>query len=445
MNDATSRRAVVLPTGRFAAAMAAGGLALLAWPGRSWAALGAVEAGLTALLVVDAVRCPSPRRIDVVRDAPAVATLGDRATMTWVVGYRGAGRARVVVADALWPSLQPSSRRFRLQVAGGTRARVVAHLRPSRRGTFPLGEVTVRTAGPWGLACRQAGRTVAGLLRVMPAYPSRDEVGRRITSRRLLEAGARSSRSGGAGTEFDQLREHRPDDEFRRIDWAASVRLQRPIVRQYRSERNQTVIVLLDNGRVMAGTVGEAPRVEHAMDAALAVTHAAAELGDRVGLLAFDRQVRSIVVPMAGRAQLGRVAEAMFALEPELAESAYASAFSEAIARFRRRALFVVLTDLVEAAVEEALLPALPILTRRHLVLVAGVRDPRVAGWAAGGLHEWPSEAFREAAAVAALAQRARAVARLRAAGAVVVDAAPGRLGVAVVDEYLAIKSSGRL
>lgn len=436
---------IVVPTGRFAAVVAGSGLALFAWPGRSWVALAAVEAALVVVLLVDVWRCPSPRSVRVEREAPAVMTIGERAPLTWTVSYEGQGTARVVMADALWPSLGAPRRRVALSVAGGNGLRVATELRPERRGAFALDEVVVRTVGPLGLAWRQSARSLPAVVRVLPAYRSRDEVHRRIRSRRVLEAGARATRTAGAGTEFDQLREHRPDDEFRRIDWPATVRLQRPIVRQYRAERNQSVVVLLDNGRVMAGTVGGVPRVEHAMDAALSITHAASELGDRVGLVAFDRQVRSILVPMAGRGQVGRVAEAMFALQPELSESAYGAAFGEATARFRRRSLYVVLTDLVEAAVEEALLPALPILTRRHLVLVAGVRDPLVAGWAAGGTHEWPSEAFREAASVNLLVQRDRAAARLSAAGARVVDTDPGGLGVAVVEEYLAIKSSGRL
>jgi uncharacterized protein (DUF58 family) len=279
----------------------------------------------------------------------------------------------------------------------------------------------------------------------MPGYPSRDEVQRRVRTPRVMEVGLRSIRVSGGGTEFDQLRDFRPDDEFRRIDWPATVRLGRPIVKQYRAERNQSVVLLLDNGRVMAGTVGGVPRVEHAMDAVLAVVQTATKMGDRVGMVAFDRQVRSILVPTNGKGQVGRAAEAMYLLEPDYAESAYQVAFSHAVARFRRRSLFVVLTDLVEAAVEQALLPALPIITRRHLVVVGAVQDPMVRDWATGSHHEWPSEAYREAAAVNSLAQRARSVARLRAAGAIVVDAAPGRLAVELVDTYLELKASGRL
>ena len=132
-------------------------------------------------------------------------------------------------------------------------------------------------------------------------------------------------------------------------------------------------------------------------------------------------------------------------LEPDYSESAYQVAFSAATARFRRRSMFIVLTDLVESAVEQALLPAIPILTRRHLVVVAAVQDPAVTEWADGAPHEWASEAYRQAAAVNMLQQRARATARLRAAGAVVIDAAPGRLAIDLVDAYLALKASGRL
>ena len=442
---ASSRIAAPLPTAWFAALVALTGGLLFAWPGRDWSVLLLVEVVLLALFAVDAVRCTSPRRIVVTRTAPEVVTVGDEAELSWVVENHSAHTARVRVADALWPSLQARRRRVDAVIAARGRVRVRTRIQPTRRGRFPLDEVTVRVTGPLRLSNRQANRSLPAVIRVLPAYPSREEVLRRIRIPRVMEIGQRTIRTPGGGTEFDQLRDYRPDDEFRRIDWPTTMRLQRPIVKQYRTERNQNVVLLLDNGRVMAGTVGEVARVEHAMDAVLAVTHAATGLGDRVGLVTFDRQVRSIVASAAGTAQVRRAAEAMFMLEPELVESAYTDAFSAAAARFRRRSLYIVLTDLVEATVDQSLLPAMQILTRTHLVVVAGVQDPTVAAWAQGGDHRWPSEAFREAAAIGSFDQRARAVARLRGAGAVVVDAEPSRLGIELVDTYLALKASGRL
>src|SRR5690606_19856355 len=112
--------------------------------------------------------------------------------------------------------------------------------------------------------------------------------------------------------------------------------------------------------------------------AVMCLTTVATRVGDRCGLVVFDREVRSIVPARSGREQLGRVAEAMYALEPALAESDYRGAFTHGLARFRRRSLIVLFTDLVEQAVGESLLPALPLLVRHHLVLIAAVRDPAV-------------------------------------------------------------------
>jgi uncharacterized protein (DUF58 family) len=120
-------------------------------------------------------------------------------------------------------------------------------------------------------------------------------------------------------------------------------------------------------------------------------------------------------------------------------------AFNSAAARFRRRSLFVVFTDLVETVVDDSLLPALASLTRTHLVMIAAVRDPDVARWASEAGQDAASEVYRSAAAVSAISARERTVARLRAAGAVVVDARPGDLAVDVVDQYLELKTTGRL
>jgi uncharacterized protein (DUF58 family) len=440
------RPAYPLPTVWFAALTALPGLALFFWTGRSWAILLAIEVALLVVFAVDATLCTSPKRVGVVREHPAVVTLGDEVELTWVVENHHRGRVAATITDALWPSLAATRRTFMVNLKPRTRTRMHATLQPTRRGRFPFNDVSVRTVGPLRLAQRQATRSVPGSLRVMPAYPSRDEIQRRLRVPRVLETGQRSIRTAGGGTDFDQLRDYRPDDEFRRIDWASSLRLQRPIVKQYRAERNQNVVVLLDNGRVMAGTVAGVPRVEHAMDAALAMTQAAARLGDRVGMVTFDQQVRSILPASDAKHQLGKAAEAMYLLEPALVESAYTVAFNATTARFRRRSLYVVLTDLAEATVDEALLPAIPIITRRHLVVVAAVRDPRVERWASG-LDEPLSAAdtFRQAAALASMNQRSRATARLRSAGVAVVDALPGALGINLVDTYLELKASGRL
>ena len=198
------------------------------------------------------------------------------------------------------------------------------------------------------------------------------------------------------------------------------------MVRTYRAERNQNVLLLLDNGRVMAGQVADVPRVEHAMDAR-DVPHHRRHPPRRPVRAASPSTARcgrcSRLGP--GRDQLGRVAEAMFDLEPELAESDYRGAFTQALARFRRRSLIVLFTDLVEQAVGESLLPG---AARCSCATTSCSSPPCATPTSCGGRRQPPGDvgdAYRAAAATMALAERDRATARLRGLGAIVVDAPP--------------------
>ncbi len=435
----------LVPTRRLAAVAAVASLLALALPVRGLLRpLVLIDSALLLVALVDALVGVDPQRLDVVRELPPVIVLGREAEVGWSIRNPTARRIRVALADQLAPSLWASSRRFAGVAPPGARLVGTAALAPTRRGQFDVTDLVVRVDGPLGLGARQRTIRRPDVLRVHPAFASRDEAELRINRARILEVGLRSARGRGGGTEFDQLREYGVDDEVRRIDWAATARVGKAMVRTYRAERNQTVLLLLDNGRVMAGRVADVPRVEHAMDAVMCLTTVATRLGDRCGLVVFDREVRTVLPPRAGRDQLGRVADAMYALQPVLAESDYRGAFAATIARFRRRSLIVLFTDLVEQAVGETLLPALPLLVRHHVVLIAAVRDPDVTAWATASPVDG-DEAYRAAAATSGLAERDRTVARLRGLGAVVIDAPAGQLAPKLADTYLDLKARGSL
>jgi uncharacterized protein (DUF58 family) len=433
----------VVPTPRLAFVALVASAAVLLLPGGGWTALLVVDLVLLAAALADAALAPAPRRLPFTRTVPPAITLGAEAEVGWAVTNPTRRTLRVAMADELAPSLRATTRRASGRVPAGGTLRATTTIRPARRGRFLPAGVTLRVDGPLGLASRQATLRYPSSLRVYPSFRSKDEAELRIRKARILEVGLRSAQGRGGGTEFDQLRDYSVDDEFRRVDWAATARVGRPIVRTYRAERNQTLLVLLDNGRTMAGRVDGVPRVEHAMDAVMMLTAVATGLGDRCGVVAFDREVRAVVPPASAKTQLSRVVEALYDLEPVLIESDYAGAFTETLARFRRRALLVVLTDL-GPSVEEWLVPALPLVVRDHVVVVAGVRDPDVARWSSVEASD-ATTTYRRVAAVSALDGRRRTVARLRGLGATVIDAAPGTLATQLADTYLQVKATGRL
>jgi uncharacterized protein (DUF58 family) len=239
------------------------------------------------------------------------------------------------------------------------------------------------------------------------------------------------------------LREYVIGDDVRSIDWRAAARRGEVMVRTWRPERDRRILVVLDTGRTSAARVAGIPRLDTSMDATLLLTALASRAGDRVDFLAFDRRIRARVVGISRSAVLSSVTNAMAAIEPELVETDAAALASTALTTAKHRSLVVLLTDLNPAALEEGLLPRLPLLTTRHQVLVAAVADPALADMASG--RGDAALVYSAAAAEQARAARQRISALLRRRGAQVVDATPDRLPAALADAYLELKAAGRL
>jgi uncharacterized protein (DUF58 family) len=261
---------------------------------------------------------------------------------------------------------------------------------------------------------------------------------------RLRELDGRTSINvRGQGTEFDSLREYVVGDDVRSIDWRGTARAPTVVVRTWRPERDRHVLIVLDTSRTSAGRVGDAPRLDAAMDAALLLAALAARAGDRVDLLAADRRVRAAVQRKTGGQLLPALVEAMAPLEPELLEADWAAIVGAVRARTTRRSLVVLLTALEAAPVEESLLPVLAGLTAHHQVVLASVGDPSVQAMAR---ERGDADAlYTAAAAERSMAERTRLAALLGRLGVEVVDAAPDDLPPALADRYLALKAAGRL
>jgi uncharacterized protein (DUF58 family) len=247
----------------------------------------------------------------------------------------------------------------------------------------------------------------------------------------------------GAGTEFDSLRAYVAGDDVRSIDWRATARAGGVVVRTWRPERDRHVLLVLDVGRTAATRVGDAPRLDASLDAALLLGALAVRAGDRVDLLAIDRTVRADVRRSTPTELLPAFVNAMATLEPALVETDYRRLVSEATARAGRSSLVVLLTGLEAAPVAEGLIPVLGPLLRRHTVLVAAVADPSVATMARK--RDDSAAVYSAAAAEQALAERDQVAGLLRRRGVHVVDEPPERLPPALADAYLDLKAAGLL
>jgi uncharacterized protein (DUF58 family) len=244
----------------------------------------------------------------------------------------------------------------------------------------------------------------------------------------------------GLGTDFESIRDYLPDDDIRQVNWRATARLGRPMSNQYRVEQDRDVVCLLDTGRLMAAPLGDRTRLDATVDAATAVALVADEVGDRAGVIAFDAQVRRRLPPARGGGDA--VVRAVFDVEPTMVDSDYELAF-RAVGT-GKRAFVLVLTDLLEESAAQPLVDAMPVLARRHAVVVGSVADPDLEQMVHTPPRS-PADVYAAAVALDVLDARARVAAQLRRAGADVVEARPDLLPNACVGAYLRAKARARL
>ncbi|MFJ3220956.1 DUF58 domain-containing protein [Kitasatospora sp. NPDC086801] len=413
----------------------------------SWAGIGLVTGTVLLAAVIDLVLAAPVRSLELGRGGDTTVRLGEPASVELTVtnpsGRPLRARIRDAWAPSAWrPGTAEAASRHTLHVPGGERRRAVTVLTPTRRGDHHARRVTVRSLGPLGLAGRQGSHHLPWTVRALPPFTSRKHLPSRLARLRELD-GRTSVLTRGQGTEFDSLREYLPGDDVRSIDWRASARRTTVAVRTWRPERDRHILVVLDTGRTSAGRVGDAPRLDASLDAALLLTALATRAGDRVDLLAHDARKRAAVAGSSPSEILPAFTNAMASLEPALHETDMRSLVSTALKMAPHRSLIVLLTGLDTAPVEDGLGPLLPLLTRRHEVVLASVADPHLDALAAGrGTLE---AVYGAAAAEQTRADRRATADRLSRHGVTVLDASPSQLAPALADTYLALKSAGRL
>ncbi|MGD2182359.1 DUF58 domain-containing protein [Lusitaniella coriacea] len=355
---------------------------------------------------------------------------------------------RLRIADFYPLEFSASTSQFHLDLSPNQIQELHYTVCPHRRGEFLWRDIQVRQLGTWGLAWREwkipARQTVA-------VYP--DLIGLRSLSIRLAVENTgtmRQARRLGQGTEFTELREYSTGDDTRLIDWKATARRAHPVIRVLEPEKEQTLIILLDRGRLMTAQVQGMKRFDWGLNSTLSLALAGLGRGDRVGVGVFDKEIVTWIPPERGQHQLPKLLERLTPIQPVLLEPDYFGAVTRLVRQQARRALVVILTDVVDSTASAELLAALTRLTPRYLPFCVALRDPQVDRIAhtppeAEGSATLIEMAYSRAVALDLIAQREVAFAKLKQRGVLVLDAPADRISTEVVDRYLRLKARNRI
>ncbi len=318
------------------------------------------------------------------------------------------------------------------------------HLTPPRRGSYKFGKTAVRFLSKLGLVWCQTELAEPQSVKVYPNMRRAREIELKALGAQSFLAVQRRAVRRGEGREFESMRDYVRGDELRHISWTATARRSKLTTRQYQIERDQTVVIAIDAGRLMTGRIEDETKFDTAVHASLALMSACAKAGDNCGLAVFGRRVRKFLPPKRGIGHIDAVLESLYDLEPEMIEPSYARAFQFVSSNLKKRAFVVIITDLVDKDSSRDLINSLKLLRPRHLPLVVTVGD-RDLNAVVSSPPENVREMFRQSASEEIIHQREAALKLVESLGGLALDVTTQSLGPRLLETYLRVKERGLL
>jgi uncharacterized protein (DUF58 family) len=418
----------------------------LSW-GRSWlrwVALG-YNIALLTIAVIDARRSRLPPGVQISREFGGRFAVGAGNEVRIHV-QNGSDRAITLdVKDEYPPQMILNGmREGRIHLEAQSTAMLIYGLTPPKRGRFEFGHTALRYLSRLKLVWCETKVTAPEAVKVYPNMRRAREAELKALGARSVVSSHRKTSWRGEGREFESMRDYVRGDELRHLSWTATARRGKLTTRQYQIERDQTILIALDAGRLMTARIEKETKLDSAVHATLALFSAAARAGDNAGLMVFGRRIKTYLPPNRGRDHIEAALEALYSIEPEMIEPSYARAFEFISANSKRRSLVVLLTDLVDEEGSKELLTALHLLRPRHLPLVVTIADRDLKAV----VRETPTsvrELFTQSVAEEIIHHREAALRLVESQGGLALDVTAAALAPALLETYLRVKERGLL
>ena len=300
------------------------------------------------------------------------------------------------------------------------------------RGDGPEGATTTFAGLPVGLGrwrwpvLRGRVRGAFGLAWWTRRFPCPGEIAvepdlrvNRGSGRSLAAAGPAQRALVGSGSELHELREYRPGDPLRSIDWKASARAARWIARDRFADQHLEIMMMLDVGRTSGVAIDRLTRLGHYVNAACRFAEHAVQNEDRVGLVTFADVPLLGFAPGHGMAAVSRLRAGLAAAASLPRESNPLPAAVRALALCRQRALVILMLDLDDVGSHGQLGQAVRLLRPKHLPVVCGLLSPELFELQGSEARRWldPYTALAAGRADRAAARGRRGAAPARRAG----------------------------
>jgi len=424
------------------------GLFLLAGISRAAAYTGLViNVALLTLFILDRRRLPVRSEVEAGREHQRVFSLVEQNRVELAVTNRSAHPLRGALQDNPPHAFRRTPERLEVAVPPRSERRMDYLVFPVERGRFAFSAAVMRARAPFGLAFRDFRLLDESAQEdTFTVYPTISSATPRQVAAfaEHVETGYHRLRRQVEGTSPSSLREWAPGDNYRSINWKATARYDKPMVTEHDTDRNQSIYIFVDCGRLMRAPVGRLRKLDYAVNACADLARVALDRGDTVGVCCFSDSVKVWLDAKGKRDHFLAVRDALATLEADNKATNYHDAVNMFVARAKKRSLCLFLTAFSESESTWELMARLLSMRTRHVPAVVSLAEPDLRD----ALRREP-RGFEGACRKLAASDLAEEVAlfaqRLRQRRGYFLELPADELSLGAVQTYLDAKSRGLL
>lgn len=397
-----------------------------------------------ALVIADVLLSPRPDKLLVERRVAGKLAIARPNRVELILTNQAHSAIELELIDEFPSEFKGEGRQIELRLEKRTSTTISYEIIPLQRGAFFFERTVVRFRGLLELVVFQESYGDVTRVEVYPDITSISRFDLLMKRSHLLEVGLISERRRGSGTDFESLREYVKGDEFRKIDWKASARRNKLITREFQSEVNQSIVVMIDCSRSMGAIVEEITLLDHAINGALLLGHQVLKKGDKIGLITFSDAPHQMLPPGRGKNHFFSFVRNLFSVQSNRVEPDYVSVMKALTMTTLRRSMLMIVTDLTSGEAVEKMLQAIPLVTRKHLPIIVSVLDPRVKK-AADAVPTTTAELFQKVVARNMIARVTELARKIEQMGVATLIITPEQLSSSLLSQYLKAKLRSKL
>jgi uncharacterized protein (DUF58 family) len=279
-------------------------------------------------------------------------------------------KVKALIIDEIPFQFQRRDLQYKSEIEPGEKKVIVYSLRPVQRGEYNFGSTNIFISSPINLVVRRFKFSGNKTVPVYPSYIQMRKYELLAISNRLSEAGIKKIRKIGHSTEFDQIKEYVPGDDYRTINWKATARKNELMVNHYDDEKSQQIYHVINIGRVMKMPFNKMSLLDYSINTSLVLSKIAIQKEDKAGLITFSNKI-NLMLPADNRPlQMVKILEMLYKQTTDFLESDYEILTTTLLAKISHRSLLLLYTNFETLDSLKRQLEFLRRLSLNHLVVI---------------------------------------------------------------------------